>query len=69
MIALQDRLGISYKDAAHRLYMAEIEILKAEENVFKSFAILQDSTKKALEDAYKAVRDIECSHRETREGM
>jgi len=30
VIALQRTLGISYKDAAHRLYMGELERLKAE---------------------------------------
>jgi len=27
---LQDRLGLSYKDAAHRLYMSEVEKLRTE---------------------------------------
>ena len=31
MLALQERLGISYKGALHRLYMAELEKLWADE--------------------------------------
>ena len=30
--ALQDRLGLSYKDAAHRLYMTEVENLRTEKH-------------------------------------
>lgn len=30
--ALQETLGISYKDAAHRLYMAEVNKMKAEKD-------------------------------------
>lgn len=30
VIALQKRYGLSYKDAAHRLYMAEVEKIKIE---------------------------------------
>jgi hypothetical protein len=55
IIALQERLGISYKDAANRLYMAELERVKAEERKYKGFKKLQDSTEKALTMAYKAI--------------
>ena len=58
-MALQERLGISYKDASHRLYMAELERLKADERMFRAFAIQQASTEKALEKAYKSVKDLE----------
>lgn len=53
VLALQERLGISYKDASHRLYMAEMERMKAEENFFRAFNDLQAATKKKLENAYK----------------
>ncbi|KAF8805545.1 hypothetical protein BYT27DRAFT_7212916 [Phlegmacium glaucopus] len=33
VLALQERLGISYKDAAHQLYMAELEGIKAEQKI------------------------------------
>lgn len=58
-MALQDRLGISYKDASHRLYMAEMERLKADVRNYKAFATLKATTQDALEKAYKAVKEIE----------
>ena len=36
--ALQKQLGISYKDAAHRLYMAEVERVKKSESAARGFA-------------------------------
>ena len=57
-MALQNRLGITYKDASHRLYMAELEKLKADERMYKAFTSLQASTEKALQKAYKSVRDM-----------
>jgi hypothetical protein len=59
VIALQETLGISYKDAAHRLYMAELEKVKAHEKMAKSFANLQKSVDTTLEMAYKAINEIE----------
>ncbi|KAM6491169.1 hypothetical protein JOM56_013408 [Amanita muscaria] len=47
--ALQERLGISYKDASHHLYMAEIQNLKADEQIHKISAIMKGRTQKALE--------------------
>lgn len=58
MVSLQERLGISYKDASHRLYMAEMERLKADEKTYKGFTTLQENTKKALENAFNAVKDL-----------
>ena len=59
VLALRERLGISYKDAAHRLYMAEVERLKADEKLHKVFANIQISTQQALERAYNSIREIE----------
>jgi hypothetical protein len=39
--ALQTTLGISYKDAAHRLFMAEVERVKKAESARKSFAAIR----------------------------
>jgi hypothetical protein len=47
--ALQQRLGISYKDASHRLYMTEIEKLKANEKIHKITATVKGKTQKALQ--------------------
>jgi hypothetical protein len=56
---MQERFGITYKDATHRLYMAELEKLKADEKMYKAFAIQQNLTGKALERAFKSVKDME----------
>ena len=39
--ALQETLGISYKDATHRLFMAEVERLKKADAAAKSFASIR----------------------------
>ena len=61
VLALQERLGISYKDAAHRLCMAEIERLKSDEKMYKSFGNLKISVEKALGRYFDDVKDIEVS--------
>jgi hypothetical protein len=38
VLALQQTFGISYKDAAHRLFMTEVERLKKADAVTKTFA-------------------------------
>jgi hypothetical protein len=40
--ALQARLGISYKDAAHRLYMAEIAKLNSEKDAEASMMKIKE---------------------------
>jgi len=61
VLALQQRLGLSYKDAAHRLFMAEFEKLKADEKLYKSFANLKGSIEKVLESSFNTVNNIEKS--------
>jgi hypothetical protein len=56
---LQDRLGISYKDAAHHLCMAEIERLKSDKKMYKSFGNLKISIEKALGRCFDNVKEIE----------
>ena len=41
--ALQKTLGISYKDAAHRLFLAEVERVKKADSAAKSFAAIRRS--------------------------
>ena len=41
--ALQDTLGISYKDAAHQLFLAEVEQVKKADSGAKSFAAIRNS--------------------------
>jgi hypothetical protein len=40
--ALQQQQGLSYKDAAHRLYHSEVQKLKAEDDTCKAFAALRE---------------------------
>ncbi|KAF8800760.1 hypothetical protein BYT27DRAFT_7116735 [Phlegmacium glaucopus] len=46
--SLQERLGISYKDASHWLYMSELEKLKAEKDASKAFCNLKLQTDGAV---------------------
>ena len=39
--ALQNTLGTSYKDASHRLYMAEVETLEQQDIMLRTYAILK----------------------------
>ena len=41
--ALQATLGLSYKDAAHRLFLAEIEQVKKADSATKSFEAIRHS--------------------------
>lgn len=50
VLALQHKLGISYKDASHRLYMAELERLKAADAAHKAFTNLDTRIEKYLQD-------------------
>lgn len=59
VLVLQEWLGISYKDAAHRLYMAELERVKRDKIMYKGFARLECSTKKTLEMAFNTISAID----------
>jgi hypothetical protein len=48
IMSLRDTLGISYKDASHRLYMTEWEKLKTDERTHKAFSVLSERTRDAL---------------------
>jgi hypothetical protein len=48
ILALRDTLGISYKDACHRLYMTECEKLKKDERMQKTFLNLRRQAGGAL---------------------
>jgi hypothetical protein len=58
VLALQAKLGISYKDAAHRLYMAELERLKVDQKMYRAFNTLQASTRQTLEMAYQSLKGV-----------
>ena len=61
VLALQQWLGISYKDACHRLYLAELEKMRSEEKLFKMFANLKVLMEKALESCHSAVNKVDRS--------
>ena len=48
VMSLCETLGISYKDACHRLYMAECDKLKTDDRTQKAFSILTQRTRTAL---------------------
>jgi hypothetical protein len=45
---LQDQLGTSYKDATHRLYMAEVEKLEQQDITLKTYATLKERVENKL---------------------
>jgi hypothetical protein len=48
VLALRNTLGISYKDACHRLYMTQWEKLKTDERTKKAFSTLKSRTQNAI---------------------
>jgi len=50
VLALQETLGISYKDASHRLYLAELEKLKVADEKYKAFKNLETRISKFVAD-------------------
>ena len=48
ILSLRDRLGISYKDACHRLYMTEWEKLKVDEQANKALTTVKMRAQGAL---------------------
>lgn len=61
VLALQQRLGISYKDAAHRLYMAALEKLKAEEQCYREHKSLGNQLETSLKRIQETLRSIDNS--------
>jgi len=53
-MSLRDRLGISYKDACHRLYLAELERLKAESDSLLGLEQLEQNIENTLSMVAKA---------------
>ena len=46
--AMQARLGLSYKDAAHRLYMAEVEKMQAEKHAELAITSIRNRIDKTI---------------------
>ena len=60
ILALQNQLGISYKDAAHRLYMAELERLKKADLAARLAAALEERLERIVsEDIAPAILAID----------
>lgn len=55
---LMERYGISYKDAAHRLYMTEWEKVRKDDRCKKAFSILADRTRGSLLNIRKKLNDL-----------
>ena len=55
---LQERLGISYKDAAHWLYMAKLERVKKDQSMYMAFEKLKISTQETLKMAIETLSAI-----------
>lgn len=56
--ALQERLGLSYKDAAHQLYIAEVEKLNMSKTGYKAFSSLREHVESSLENNPYANADL-----------
>jgi hypothetical protein len=59
IIALQKTLGISYKDASHRLYMIAWENLKADERTSKAFSCLSTRTENIIKGLKTKLESLE----------
>jgi hypothetical protein len=58
--ALQTTLGLSYKDAAHRLYMAEVERMKVEKHTELAFTkICETIDKTVVNDLITPIESID----------
>jgi hypothetical protein len=47
--ALKNQLGMSYKDASHRLYLAEVEKLEQQDITLKTYVTLKERMEDRLE--------------------
>jgi hypothetical protein len=56
--ALQNNLGTSYKDAGHRLYMAEIEKLEQQDVTLRTYATLKERIEYNLKSFERRFSDI-----------
>lgn len=65
IIALRDRYGITYKDAAHRLYMAECEKIRTDDRAKKAFSFLAKRTRESISNIRNKFKEIN----ETLEGQ
>jgi len=48
ILSMQERLGLSYKDAAHRLYLAEVARLEVEQEAMNGIEGIQERVDNAI---------------------
>ena len=57
---MQSRWGLSYKDAAHRLYMAEVEKFRAQKEAELSIHEVQDQMDKTkMDEIYTEISRVD----------
>lgn len=59
IMTLRDTLGISYKDASHRLYMAEWEKLKIDDRLHKAYQLLNKRTHDAVVNLQEKFQELD----------
>ena len=60
VLALQKKFGLSYKDAAHRLYMAEVAKIKTEKQAELAMTNIQENIDKTIiNDIYPPLTKID----------
>lgn len=68
IIAMQSRWGLSYKDAAHRLYLAEVARFRAEKDAENAFVGIRDRIDNVImHDIYPVITKIDNGQFEPRE--
>lgn len=58
ILALRDKLGITYKDASHRLYMTAFEKVRTEDRATKAFDTLAKRTRAGLTNVQNKLADL-----------
>ena len=69
MKALQQRYGLSYKDAAHRLYLAEVKSLVAQEKTRSDIVALKRAINEVFGAAVGSIGMVEDESTGTDEGQ
>jgi hypothetical protein len=68
--ALQNQLGLSYKDAAHRLYMAEIQKVRTNHDAHTSFSSTTERIDNTvINDMLPAITKIDTGEYEKTQGV
>ena len=58
--ALQQQHGLSYKDAAHRLYHSEVHKLQVNDEAYKAMSVLQQHAETTLsDDFYQKIAEVD----------